>query len=419
MKIKNSFIYDIIIFILILNISQASIFNIRYVPFFVGISLFISYLASGRKFNSKLYWILFIWLAINLVSALILTGSVPSIRIIIHTVNLLVLPYLLLSVLGIVFWIKFERIVYFLTFISIPLFILNIIFTDLFNSFWQVLRPITADSFGQAFPYWTSLFYVNAIIDDSINLIRNAGFMWEPGGLALIAIWGIVYNLSRNGNIINRRIIVYFIALATTLSTAGYLAIVFIVLAIYMKKFTLLNAVLLTVLMTVYFTYIYKLQFVSAKIDTYITDYKKDDLKFNKEIGFTKVNRLSGGYYALQETLKFPIGYGLTSKEDTGDQEDTIYGTNGLGSLLVMWGFPMFIYLIILTRRYIICISPYRMKQLQVNLLLIALLVMFFSNPISRSVLVYFIFITPLVLRKTNPSTYISPKPLVANQETP
>jgi hypothetical protein len=416
MKTKNSFFYDFIILILIFNISQASVLNSRFVPFALGVILIVINFFKNKKYNRSFITLTAIWLGINLLAAVLLTGNIPILRIIIDTVNLLFLPYLLLSLIGMRFWKRFESIVYLLTLISLPLYALNIIFLDFFNSLWPFFRAITSESFGEIYPYWTSFFYVNAIGDPSNTLMRSSGFMWEPGGFAMIIIWAIIYNLRNNGNKFDKKIIVYIIALITTFSTAGYLAIIFIVMSVYLKRLTLPNLIVISVLMVFYFTYVYKLGFMSEKINSYIVGYQDNELIYDKEGGYIKVNRLRGAYYDFQETLKFPIGYGVINKSDISATKVIIYGTNGLGSLLVMWGFPIFIYLMVLIRRYINVIGPDKIKLIPSNLLLTSLLIIFFSNPISHNVLIYLIFFTPLVMGKIKPTAYNSNGSQIARQ---
>lgn len=397
---KTSFIYYILIFIIILNISQASIINEPLIPFFIGILLFIVHFFTRKTYDKIFITIVIIWLIICLLSSIVLTGNILILRIVNYTVFLLFTPYLLIKLLGKNFWVIFEKIIFILTLISIPLYILNALFLTEFNNLWHVFRHITGESFGISYPYWSSFIYVNAIYDPSFNLIRNCGFMWEPGSFSLMIILAIIYNLRNNGSKFSGKVIIYIIALATTFSTAGYLSIVFIILSIYLKKLSIPNIIMISVLLAFYFLYVYKLEFVSEKIDSYISGYQDNKLVFDEDGGYIKVNRLRGAYYAVQETLKFPTGYGVVKKSDISESEIVIYGTNGLGSLLILWGFPMFIYLLILARKYINVIGTDKINIFNANLLFVALMIMFFSNPISQNLITYFIFFTPIVYKK-------------------
>jgi hypothetical protein len=397
---NTGFIYYLLILIIILNISQASVLNNPLIPFILGIFVFIIHFFQAKKFDRKFLVILIIWVLISLLASIILTGNIPFLRIINYTVFLIMMPYIMINLLGQKFWIIFEKIVFFLTSISIPLYALNAVFLTEFNNLWYIFRSFTGESFGMTYPYWSAFIYVNAIYDSSFGLVRNCGFMWEPGGYSLIIIWAIIYNLRNNGNKLDRKIIIYIIALVTTFSTAGYLAVVFVVMSVYLKKLTLPNIVMISLLSAFYIFYVYRLEFVSEKIDSYITGYQDNELKYDVDGGYIKVNRLRAAVYAFQDAARFPTGYGVIKKSDISETEVVIYGTNGLGSLLVLWGFPMFIYLMVLTRRYISVISTEKINVFNANLLYAAILIMFFSNPISQNIFVYFIFFTPLVIKK-------------------
>lgn len=400
MKQKINPFYYLLILVIILNISQASILNNPLIPFVIGIIVFFIHLFTRKKYDRSFWAIVIIWLIICFLASIVLTGDILFLRIINYTVFLIFMPYLLLRILGLKFWVIFEKIVFFLTYISIPLYVLNVVFLTEFNNLWYIFRPITGETFGMTYPYWSAFIYVNAIYDISFELVRNCGFMWEPGSFSLMIIWAAIYNLRNNGNKLSKKVIVYIIALITTFSTAGYLAIVFVVLSIYMKKLTIPNMLMFSILLLFYIFYVYKLNFVSEKIDSYITGYQENKLVYDERGGYIKVNRLRGAYYALQESLKFPTGYGVVKKSDISETEVEIYGTNGLGTLLIIWGFPMFIYFMILTGRYFNVIGTNKMTMLNASLLIIPFLIMFFSNPIAQSIFVYFIFFTPLVIKK-------------------
>jgi hypothetical protein len=223
--------------------------------------------------------------------------------------------------------------------------------------------------------------------------------MWEPGAFAMMIVWAIIYNWSTKELKFNKRFFVYLIALITTFSTAGYFALIFLLASFYIRKINLLNTMGLALLIFLFSTYVYNLEFISGKINQYSIAYSVKDQETFQTEGTVKVNRFQGGKYAFQRSLKYPLGYGLVSSEEAS--EDVVhYGTNGLGTLLEMWGIIGFIYLIKLLRQYIHLINNGKISNLTQIFFFIALLIMFFSNPISRNLFVYFIFITPLAMKK-------------------
>jgi hypothetical protein len=104
MKKEHSFLYLLIIIVLLLNISSCNIFNSRYVPFILGIALSIHQIILGKPLKKTFTILLLGWLLINTFSIIYNQSGLIIPRIIIHTVNLLILPYILISTMGNNFW---------------------------------------------------------------------------------------------------------------------------------------------------------------------------------------------------------------------------------------------------------------------------------------------------------------------------
>ena len=91
--------------------------------------------------------------------------------------------------------------------------------------------------------------------------------MWEPGAFSLMIIWSIIYNwLKSDKMVFNFRMWVYIIALITTFSTAGYFALIFLLLGYYFKKVSFTNIALTIGSVLIFYTVVYELDFISGKI---------------------------------------------------------------------------------------------------------------------------------------------------------
>lgn len=395
-KIKNSLLY-LIVFILVMNMSGANILGSRYIPFFVGILLFlITFVKKQLKFDKKIIILIFIWLVINISSMIINAVSFNFFRIIIITVNIIVLPYLLLKEYRESVWVVLEDIVYRLTLISLLIYFSNVVFPVFFNSLTSFFIPITTKSLTVNPRYWSAFIYVHAFADNGYGLLRSNGFMWEPGAMAMMIIWSIIYNWLKDGFKYSKRFFVYTIALLFTFSTAGYISFSIILLAKYIKNLSFIN-ILLIFLFGMAFNYAYNnLSFISGKLDEYSEQYEEDKYGEKGNIN-TKVNRFQGGVTSIIRTLNQPFGKGLVSADDLNDINYS-YGVNGLGSLLEMWGFLVFIFLIIQIYNFLESINLSNSPKLSKGFLFIALMIPFFSNPIARFLLVYLIILSPMIL---------------------
>lgn len=375
-----------------MNIGQSSIIANKYLLLGMGIILLFLYWTVHQVFDRNFVLIIIIWVLINLFAGLFLVENLPIDRLILVTFNILILPYVILKYMGEGFWVRFENLVYIFSKISIPLFILNNIVQELFNSMHGVFFPLTLDSYSVNIGYWSALIYVNATAETILGIVRNNGFMWEPGAFAMILIWAIIYNWSVWGNKKLYRVYVYIIALLTTFSTAGYLALILVISGYTFNRLRPFNFLILIVLNIIFYTTVYELDFMKDKIDFYTMRFQEDPTGKTGYLG-QKVNRFQGGGAALIRTLKYPMGYGVISYEDRNDINYS-YGTNGLGSLLEMWGIPLFIYLMYLLWKYIVRINIQKYSFITSIMFFVAFLIMFFSNPIARNLLFYLLVIT-------------------------
>ena len=387
---------NIVIFILILDISRSSIMSSQWVEIgLVGLLLVLN-IVRKKEINPKLFLIILVFFIVNIAGMIYANNVFSFFTVAKISITLIVLPYLLIKIFGAGLWVKVEKIVYILTIISLPLFLINVIFPQYFNELLPIFRYFTRDvfhKFDHSNPYWSAIVYVNAIADG--GLYRNSGFMWEPGAFAMIIIWAMSFNWLTNGMKIDKKFIIYFLALVTTFSTAGYLALFILFNAYYIRKLTFKNIAILIVSSIFFAIYIYQLDFMGKEINSYLQATRDNVLIYNRDYGAIKVNRIHVLIFDFARVIKYPFGYGYGNDSE-------IVAVNGLSSLLVMWGIPIFVYLIILIRRYFSIYNFYNLNGFSRTMFLLSLLVMFFSNPIDRTIFVYLIFTTAIFIGKNN-----------------
>lgn len=209
-----------IIFVLVLHMSAANILSSRNIPFAIGSFLGFIYFSKVRTIKYSFGFILLFWFMINIWSMLYNGVSFSLFRILIITMNILLLPYFLLAIWGKKVFETLERIVYILTITSLIIYGFNLVFLDFFNSLSNLFYPITTKSLAANPNYWSAFIYVNAFADNGYGIMRNNGFMWEPGGFALMLVWAMVYNAIKNGVRIDLKFLIYTFAIITTFSTS-------------------------------------------------------------------------------------------------------------------------------------------------------------------------------------------------------
>lgn len=392
----NTFLKNSLVIYTILIIGNSTSLTQKY--FVIAITLLLlGYFFLKKMFFSHTIIRLFLaWGLINILALIINGGSnIPYFRIISFGIVYFLYPYLVLKLIGIEFWVLFEKWIYFFTKISIPLFAINFLDPGFFNSLHSVFSIFTNSTY--VYPYWSSLLYVNAIEMD--GYIRNSGFMWEPGAFSMMIVFAIIYYWLVNGVKYNKRFFIYLIALITTFSTAGYIAFAILIIGSTMKKFSLTSVLILSTFIFFFGNEIYKQDFLKGKLDLYVETFKENELKYSEHYELYKVNRLQGAYFSVIETIDYPLGYGVIAKKDYSNEIE-IYGTNGLGSMLKMWGVILFFYFMYLLRKILRVFDRCKTNRVLLFFMYTSLLVIFFSNPISRNIFIYLIILTPLLFKK-------------------
>lgn len=394
---KNKYIDNFVITILIVLMSGASLLNDYSISLIIILSVFIFLAAIRRvKLNRVLLVILITWIVINVLSASINSAPFSLDTFLGYSIRICI-SYLAIKIIGApFFWPKFENFIYKLVLISLPIFVLNFLNPDFFNSLKPIFEPITSSDFyrkeSQSM-YWYAFFYTN----NGREEIRNSGFMWEPGAYSMILIIAIVYNWLKVKMIINKRIILYIIALFTTFSTAGYLAFSILLLAYTIKtKKAYLIGIALLILIPINI-YVNNLNFVVTKVDSYLEEF---DSNIAYEQGFSnryEVNRFIYSFMTIKKATNYPFGYGVLEDEESFNSKIKIVGVNGLGDILLMWGWLGLLFVIYAVYKF--CSSPANSAIITLFLSL-SILITFFSNPIESNPILFLVVFTPFINRK-------------------
>jgi hypothetical protein len=344
---------------------------------FVFISLFVTFLYRKLNFGKGIFKIIIFWGVINILSVgFINKGQNISILTFVASIIKISMPYFLVKLIGINFFDKLIKYVYYLTLISLPIFVLQLVMPSLFYSLSGYLNFMTGEA-HKMYGNW----YVFIYMFTTFHLTQNAGFMWEPGAFAAVLIFGIVYRISTNGFIIDKYIIVFFIALLTTVSTAGYLAIAFIILAFLLKKGKSNYAILFMIPVAFYFAYNFynESEFLSGKIDKYL------ELGADTREGTLRVSRLGIAIITLESSLHWPFGNGVIDSSYILQNYGEVEGPNSLATILHQWGWIGLAYITYILYKFIRLLPTSNYSIF----LLIAFLIVLFSNPFGFRYLVY------------------------------
>lgn len=287
---------------------------------------------------------------------------------------------------------------------------------NIFNSFENIIFILTKISllfFLWQFLHKTSLISLFSLIDfndgRSLNSIiytihykfligenfQNSGFCWEPGPFSCFLNLSLLIHLLKTNFKLNRRFLIYVIAILTTFSSTGYLCLMIITFFIfYNKKF---NVVYIPLVFLILITLFLRTDFLSSKI---IEEYQssKYDLEFyiqNNPEKRTSIGRFNGFLLNMKDFERYPIlGFG-GNFENTFTEENklNITSTNGLGNHLAQYGIiGFFILLLSFYRSSIFIFNLYNVKGF-IFLFLIFLTMNFSFNLIERPIFILFFFI--------------------------
>ena len=387
----------ILVILSIVVISSASIFSNKF--YILAYNIVLLPILFNRGFLKVKFYLPIIWLLVNILVIYSFSLNVEYLRFSTSIITLFLFPYFILAICRESYWVLFEKTVFYLSVFSLIIFPLNILFPGFFDYLFTFFRGITDDKFYMFFgqeTYWTSLIYVH--MDDTYyGLFRNAGFMWEPGAFAWMIILALSIRILRNGIKFDKFLVVYTIALLTTLSTSGYIAILVLFSgAIASKqKFSYLFTLILLLIIVV--PYLYEVDFVGGEINAYVESYEEDFTDFTSSgFGAAKLDRFLFAKYQLIEVLKYPFGFGIYKPSDI-DSMWNFVGVNGLSDLLFMWGVVGFILIIYSLWRFFKVVSNKRHSNMLYLALFIGNLMMIFSNPAATNPIVYFMIFTPLM----------------------
>lgn len=357
-----------------------------------------------KKIDLIAILILLFWLSLNILSTFFNNSSF-DLNGIIGYMTIFLISYTLIRYIGFTFMFKFEKVVYILSFTSLIIFFLNCIFPSFFVSLSPIFAPYTDPFYTDRFNnYWYAFIYTHDVIVESVTLfdLRNSGFMWEPGAFAMILAIMILYNWFTNQIKFSTKIIIYFAALISTFSTAGYLALFNLVL-IYVynrnkneSKQTIF--IILFILSVVIYPIITNTEFIGGKINSYLEENQKKELNFDTNKDIFEINRYSAFLIKSYRFIQYPLGYGIVKPNLNNEIINKTDGVNGLGEILVRWGLIGFIFTIYSIFHFIVFFNRYNYPKFIVFLSVTVFITLFFSNPIENHYIIYFIILYPYTI---------------------
>ena len=245
----------------------------------------------------------------------------------------------------------FTKTVYVLSFISIPLYFLQLYDYDMMKSIIGVVDH------NIPFLDYRGDWYENLMIFtlNDEGMFRNSGFAWEPKGFGTFLTLAMFFRLIENRfRLIDKYMLIYFIAMITTFSTATLSVVFFAVFPFYIfnkpASYRIISAIVIVPIMAIAFT---KADFLEKKImHEYNNRYKW--VKFVQEKDSDEKDQSLGRFGSLiidmMDLQKEPIlGYGNQKFERTQFSAGGVRLThvNGLSDFMAHYGVVGTLFLLI------------------------------------------------------------------------
>lgn len=361
--------------------------------FVILIFLWCAFLFLKRKLkiDKQLYIFFCVWTIINFISFTINSVSISeSVSFVGLTLKMLI-AYMIVKMVGPCFFDKLFNYLIMLIIVSSPFYLVELIMPDLMSSLAPLLNFITKPMQTDLGGFYIFIYMHNPRgVYDSI--IRNSGFMWEPGAYSCVLIFMLVYRLHKLEYRLDLKTWAVIIALLTTFSTSGFIAFLFVIIISLLrnkkikKMFAPVIPVIIVLLIIFGYNFYTTNEFMSKKIETYLDtqdDIKEVDDGTGSGETFVKVNRIGIAVISTDNAIHRPWGEGAFKSSYIEDVYMGAVGNNSLAEILRQWGwlglFALYYAL------YMFRIDGRKMGWL----LPLAMTPVLFSNPFAFRFLIY------------------------------
>lgn len=352
-----------------------------YLYLFVGFCLLIKSRSYFRKiFKNVVLWLTILWVVIQKIIA-------PTFAPFDHFI------FVFDIILGLsMAYLYKESIVYYYEKILVTMSGLSIFFWVILLAFGPNVFPhlLKGVAFGE--DCWSILIYtINDISSGDLyfNLTRNPGFAWEPGLFATLIVIAIVFNILLNNgkiNFKNKSFIILVLALLTTFSTTGYVALLLIFVLHYINgtSYSLFTRLLITPLLVIGAIYVYNLPFVSGKLEeqTKIENYRTSgSLDYWESTGQSlTVQRFEGLQLDLLNIYDKPLfGYGVARGNSFVCRtiSQSLITSNGILKPFAMFGIflalPIFVLFYISSKKLMLAFHYSNFSLLFISILILSI----------------------------------------------
>jgi hypothetical protein len=393
--------YVLLFIYIVFSVSIIELFLSKLVLFIITFLLGLVVLFRYKRFDKIVYQIMLYMFFVQFLSMwhfeTLTLNRLVSFGL---AITRFLLGFFIIKLGGKDFLTKFEKFSFTLIIIGLPLFFLD----QYFPQVSQLLSSIDFNSteIQREYDGWNIFVYVH----NGWAGFRFSGYSWEPGGMAMMITLSWVIYILNHGTSLNLKVLIYFLAMVFTFSTTGYfvLGVITIFYIVNSKAFSLfVLGVPVFFLMVLIFPYVWKQDFMQKKITGYIA---KDQEVRATPGGYSKfetsgnIGRYGAVFSGIENIFKWPLGHGtVTTGRTKSEDGEVVSGANGLAEFLILWGFAGLGFLLFSLYRFIY----YKLNNIRIKhkyFLLICVLLVFLSNPVSSNPVLYSLMLFPHLFKE-------------------
>ena len=328
-------IWDYVLVFLLVATSGITYFyyNEQYIVIGLILSLIISF-ARGTLENLDLKFILILIIFVLWGVFQSFYFETFSVKTVLGTFARFTFAYLVIKSVGQKFISTYMNLIYYLSIISLVFYVV-FFFPSLTNQLvaHAIKNPL--------FPLkdQTYLFTPNYILItfNQYEHLRNSGPFWEPGAFTVFLNIALMFNIIVNHKLFDKKNVLFIIAIITTLSTAGYLALFFTIVAVLLLLNPSIKKILVLAPIIILFTaFIINMPFLLPKIKDNVIVAENDNS-----------SRFGSALSDYQLIYKNPfLGYGKDIQNKYGTSTwnlKKMHRNNGITNFITEWGFIIFI----------------------------------------------------------------------------
>lgn len=323
----------------------------------------------------------------------------PTITVLGYLIRIL-LAYCIIQITGKEFIKYYINIIFFFTIISFFFYFSTLINPDFERYFTSHITPLfSLPQSSTAFYKMTPniiIFNFNSDLDIpwGLGFIRNSGPFWEPGAFSGFLIIALIFNIIYKGILINRKNIAFIIAILTTCSTSGYIAL-FALCLLYLttNKSLVIKLSVIPVILALFYLSYTSLSFLNSKVEKGIKTVDNSNTGNRFVSGLTDLKDIKN-YWLFGRGFNAETRYNRQTNLLSGIKKHRNNGITALGVNIGLIGLFLYFYFIFLTIKRL-CIT-YNFSKLFAYYGLVVIFIIGFSEGYFTKV--FFILLTMLFI---------------------